>query len=217
MNVKAPPERVPPELRPLLALMEDTLDGQVDEQQYPDDISRRILEQIRRTQLSPEENAQLKDEATWEHVQRDAFRSGIDEGKKLGIDEGKKLGMQYAIIDLCEAYGIDLTNEQRNRLYSLDVHGLDAFRASLKAHRQWPTTLRCRFPFWLKARRQLRAAARRSGQRLLALRKSLSAPHEMCTNNANKKPLRALQAETPATTPRRRKGQVPKETGAENG
>ena len=141
VNVKAPPERLPPELRPLLALMEDTLDGQVDESQYPDDISRRILEQIRRTQLSPEENAQLKDEATWEEAQReakrDAYRSGIDEGKKLGIDEGKRL-LQQAILDLCEAYGVPVTEARKQALQRLDGPDLDALRATLKAHRSWP-------------------------------------------------------------------------------
>jgi len=70
VNVKAPPERLPAELRPLLALIEDTLDGQVDEAKYPDAISRKILEQIQRTRLSPEENTKLKDEATWEQALR---------------------------------------------------------------------------------------------------------------------------------------------------
>ena len=140
VNVKAPPERLPAELRPLLALMEDTLDGKVDEGKYPDAISQRILQQIQRTRLSPEENAKLKDEATWEAVQRNAYGVGRDEGKKLGLDEGRKLGLQQAILDLCEAYGIEVTEERKVALHNVEGQGLDDLRVALKTHRAWPTS-----------------------------------------------------------------------------
>jgi len=158
VNVKAPSELLPLELRPLLALMEDTLDGQVDEAKYPDAISQRILEQIQRARLSPEENAKLKDEATWEAAQREVYgwgtkagfdegkrlgidegkKLGIDEGKRLGVDEGKKLGLLEAIFDLCGAYGVEVTLAQRAEVAGLDVPGLERFRGALKAHKAWP-------------------------------------------------------------------------------
>ena len=128
----------------------NTLDGKVDEGHYPDEISKRILSQIQRTRLSPEENAKLKDEATWESVQRDAYsvgrdvgkeegkKLGIDEGKKLGIDEGKKLGLQQAILDLCEAYGITITAEQKTALASFPVTELETVRQAIKTGKTWP-------------------------------------------------------------------------------
>ena len=154
VNVKAPADRLPVALRPLLALMEDTLDGKVDEGKYPDEISKRILGQIQRAHLSPEENAKLKDEATWEAAQREENRRGeelgFQKGKKLGMDEGKKLGMDEgqqvgwkqglheAVLDLCQAYAVELTEEKRAFLHTLDVPGLLRLRAELKAAKAWP-------------------------------------------------------------------------------
>ena len=146
VNVKAPPERLPPELRPLVALMEDTLDGQVDERRHPDAISQRILGQIARTRLSPEENAELKAEASWEAAKQEERDEGFDEGKKLGLDEGEKLGfdrarrlsLQQAIVDLCEVCGIELSTTQRSKLETLNVADLEERRIYLKTHRIWP-------------------------------------------------------------------------------
>jgi len=146
VNVKAPPERLPVALRPLLALMEDTLDGRVEEAQYPDEISRRILGQIRRSGLSAEENAQLKEEATWEAVQRETEQLGIEKGeqlgiekgKQLGIETGKQLGLQQAVFDLCEAYGIELTAAQRHAVAQRNLPELEQLRAALKATKAWP-------------------------------------------------------------------------------
>ena len=112
----------------------NTLDGKVDEGHYPDEISKRILSQIQRTRLSPEENAKLKDEATWESVQRDAYSVGRDVGK----EEGKKLGLQQAILDLCEAYGITITAEQKTALASFPVTELETVRQAIKTGKTWP-------------------------------------------------------------------------------
>ena len=126
INARAPLDRVPPELRPLVGLIEDTLDGQVDEARYPDEVSQHILSRIRRERLTPEENARVKEEGTWEDVKRDE--------RQLGRAEA----LRTAIADLCEAYGLSLTAAQEAELAALDLAGLEALRLHLKAHRCWP-------------------------------------------------------------------------------
>jgi hypothetical protein len=46
--------------------------------------------------------------------------------------------LQQAIVDLCDLLGIALSPEQHGHLTSLDLASLDAFRAELKARKQWP-------------------------------------------------------------------------------
>lgn len=129
INARAPLDRVPPELRPLVGLIEDTLDGQVDEARYPDEVSQHILSRIRRERLTPEENARVKEEGTWEDVKRDAELKGRAEALRA---------LRTAIADLCEAYGLSLTAGQEAELSRLDLAGLEALRLHLKARRGWP-------------------------------------------------------------------------------
>ena len=145
-NARAPLSMQPPTLQPLARLLVDTLDGEVDESQYPDEVSQHILAKIERSKLDPLENARLKDEAEWEAAKREARdegrQAGIDEGKRLGIDEGKRQEgerrLREAIVDLCEVLGVDLTAEQHAHLAALDLTALEALRAHLKAHKAWP-------------------------------------------------------------------------------
>jgi hypothetical protein len=147
INARAPLSMLPPALHTLARLFDDTLDGQVDENQYPDEVSRHILARIERSRLDPTENAQLKEEAEWEATKRVAR----DEGKKLGLDEGRRLGLdegrrqererslREAISDLCELLGLGLSAAQQAHLASLDLAALEALRAHLKDHKAWPT------------------------------------------------------------------------------
>jgi len=129
LNIRAPLDKLPAAVHSLVTLMQDSLDGKVDEAAYGDDVSQRILEQIRRTRLSPEENAHLKEEASWEWTKR--------EERENGFDEGKKLGLQELTMELCEAYGIELTEERQTQLVALKLTELYALRASLKTHKTW--------------------------------------------------------------------------------
>ena len=74
-------EKLPPTLRPLMGLLQDTLDGHVDETRYPDDVSQHILARIRREGMTPEENAKLKEEASWEAAKREERHWGRAEGR----------------------------------------------------------------------------------------------------------------------------------------
>jgi len=135
INARAPQSMLPPALRPLMALVEDTLDGQVDESQYPDEVSRRILEKILKSGLDPDENARVKEEATWENAKRESLEQGLREGEA----RGKADGLREAAEDLCELLGVSLTQERRAHLAGLDLAGLSALRSHLKDRKGWPS------------------------------------------------------------------------------
>jgi len=112
VHARAPMEKLPPSLRPLMGLMDDTLDGHVDETRYPDAVSQHILARIRREGMTPEENAKLKDEASWEAAKREERHWG----KLDGLREGKLDGKRETLLRLLARAGIALTGEERARV-----------------------------------------------------------------------------------------------------
>ncbi|MFO0758885.1 MAG: hypothetical protein U0359_20500 [Byssovorax sp.] len=142
INARAPLERLPEALRPLVGLIEDTLDGQVDEARYGDEVSQHILARIRRERMTATENARLKDEATWEAAKREERQEGRAEGhaegRAEGLTEGRAAELRTGVADLCEAYGLTLTPAQQAHLASLDLGGLEALRSHIKRERRWP-------------------------------------------------------------------------------
>jgi hypothetical protein len=63
---------------------------------------------------------------------------GRAEGKAEGLREGEVRGLRAAVLDLCELFSIELTEERRVRLESMGVSELEALRAALKQTRRWP-------------------------------------------------------------------------------
>ncbi len=74
---------------------------------------------------------------------------GIAKGEALGIAKGEALGIakgeaiahataRTAVLDLCEVLGIELTNDQRERLDALSLAELEALRLAIKRDRRWP-------------------------------------------------------------------------------
>lgn len=71
-------------------------------------------------------------------VLESAVAHGREEGREAGRNKGREEGLRVAVIDLCEAYGVELTDERRAHLDTLDHDGLDVLRAALKQSRSWP-------------------------------------------------------------------------------
>jgi hypothetical protein len=65
-------------------------------------------------------------------------REGEAKGKAEGLREGKAEGLRAAVLDLCEAFGLAPTGEQRARLEAMGVGELEALRQALKQQRRWP-------------------------------------------------------------------------------
>ena len=92
LNPKLVSEQTPPALRSWLELIKDSLDKKVDDQQYPGETFRKIIEDITDENLSPEELTVLKDEVAWEKTQQDARA----EGEEIGIKKGEEIGIKKA-------------------------------------------------------------------------------------------------------------------------
>jgi hypothetical protein len=60
------------------------------------------------------------------------------EGLAKGMDQGRKEGLRAAVETACELLNIELTEERRAHLATLDLPGLEALRAELKATKAWP-------------------------------------------------------------------------------
>jgi predicted transposase/invertase (TIGR01784 family) len=63
-----------------------------------------------------------------------ARKDGQEEGRREGEESGLRLGIEA----LCEAIGIELSVERHRTLHTLDVPGLKALVAALRAGRRWP-------------------------------------------------------------------------------
>jgi hypothetical protein len=61
----------------------------------------------------------------------------LQKGRKEGRDEGRKEGLLQGIELACGVLGIELTEERRAELASLDVAGLRARMTRLQAERRW--------------------------------------------------------------------------------
>ena len=59
-------ERTPESIKPWLALIVDSLDGQIDETSHERPIFQKIIARIQSSELSPEELSEVKDEVAWE-------------------------------------------------------------------------------------------------------------------------------------------------------
>jgi hypothetical protein len=66
------------------------------------------------------------------------FQAHVKKCRDEGRTEGEIEGQRLAVLDLCEAFGIDVTPERRTYIESLDLTRLGELRAQLKQHRRWP-------------------------------------------------------------------------------
>ena len=60
----------PPAIRKWLALVEDSLDGQMEESEYTEDWAKHILADIRKRGIDPDLLSEIKDDAAWANAQQ---------------------------------------------------------------------------------------------------------------------------------------------------
>jgi Uma2 family endonuclease len=73
-----------------------------------------------------------------EAVREEGLREGEAKGLREGKEEGEAKGLRVAVLDLCEAFGIEPTPTQRERLAAMGVDELEALRQQVKRSRRWP-------------------------------------------------------------------------------
>jgi hypothetical protein len=70
---------------------------------------------------------------------QEGHQEGLQEGRQEGRQEGLREGLARGGIEVaCALLGIELTAERRARMNELDVAGLEALLAQLRAERCWP-------------------------------------------------------------------------------
>ncbi len=104
-------DKTPAKTQAWLTLIKDSLDGEMDSQQYGKTIWQDIIAQIKKRDIDPSVLAQLKDEAAWEK----AKQRFADEGWEKGIKEGEA----NSLILLLETKFSSLSEEQKNSIFNL--------------------------------------------------------------------------------------------------
>ncbi len=75
-------EDTPPKVSKWLEFIEDSLDKQMDETGYSDNLLRKIIERIQRRNLSPELLSEIKDDTAWDKAKIRLMNEGRAEGER---------------------------------------------------------------------------------------------------------------------------------------
>ena len=116
LNARVINDQTPPRVRPWLELIADSLDGEMDETQYPDPLQQRVVRAAERSTISPDELARIKDEASWEAVRKGDREAGRTEG----LREGALASARGSLTLVLAARGFSLTDAQRARIESCE-------------------------------------------------------------------------------------------------
>jgi Putative restriction endonuclease len=68
----------------------------------------------------------------------DGRRDGLADGRRDGLADGQKQGLRRGLEAVCELLGLELGEERRAFLETLDTAGLDALLTRLRVERRWP-------------------------------------------------------------------------------
>jgi len=98
----------PAVLREWLVAIDDTLDQEVDENNYQDPLIQRIFALIEEDQISPDERARMFQEYNEEQSKREAFQEGEKSGESQG-EQKQKIEIARAL--LAKGMTLDLIGE----------------------------------------------------------------------------------------------------------
>ncbi len=170
VNARVKKEGTPEGVRRWMELIEDSLDAEIDETRYGDPLMKEVIEEIEKGNASEDELFKLKEEAVWENAKREVEEAAKEKAKEeaqarqVAEEKAKEAETkakaaleeaQQAVLDLCELLTIEVTEERRGQLATLDLSGLRQLRAALKQQKRWPGLLRPRPPA-REGRRQAR-------------------------------------------------------------
>ena len=97
-------EETPEPYRTWLQAINDTLDEQVDETQYDNEIIQRMFEHIEQDSVTPQERARMFDEYGQEQLRRDEYKLGVAEAK---LETARKmLAKGYDLAEVAELTGL---------------------------------------------------------------------------------------------------------------
>ncbi len=120
-------EKTPNPLKEWLQVINDSLDGQIDESNYHLSEVLKIFSHIEQNDISPEEKSRMIEEYSFEELKKSEYKKGIEQGLEQGIQQEKidiakvmlKKGLDYKIIieltDLNETTILKLSAEEKLR------------------------------------------------------------------------------------------------------
>ena len=86
LNPRLRNEMTPESIKVWLELIDDSMDAEIEESRYSLPIYQKVIEEIKRDNITPQELRVIKDEAAWERTLRESF----EEGHQEGHEEGRK-------------------------------------------------------------------------------------------------------------------------------
>jgi len=92
-------EEAPENYLEWMRAINDSLDKEVEEDDYTNPYIHQLFELIEQDQITPEERARMKDE----YSQAELKKEGFDEGKEIGFDEGYREAQEEADKKIREA------------------------------------------------------------------------------------------------------------------
>jgi len=104
-------EKTPESIKVWLELIADSMDEQLDETRYTYPTLKKVIDEIKSDNITPQELKVIKDEAAWEQTKRNAFEEGhekgLQEGRQEGLDEGRRQEKKGIVISMLQK-GIEL-------------------------------------------------------------------------------------------------------------
>jgi predicted transposase/invertase (TIGR01784 family) len=102
-------ERTPPKIKKWLELIEDSLDGKLEESLYSSDRNfQAVLDKIYRHNIDRDLLAQIKDETAWEKVKQLERQEGFDEGVQQGEKQAR---LETAFKMLADGMAIEIVSK----------------------------------------------------------------------------------------------------------
>ncbi|ALG68789.1 PD-(D/E)XK nuclease family transposase [Beggiatoa leptomitoformis] len=95
-------EDTPVNVKTWLELIEDSLDGKLEENKFTAQKFKDILNAIHQQRIDPALLAQIKDEAAWEDVKREERKEGFEAGVQLGLQEGVQQGERRKALETAQ-------------------------------------------------------------------------------------------------------------------
>ncbi|MEM7539020.1 MAG: Rpn family recombination-promoting nuclease/putative transposase [Chloroflexota bacterium] len=92
VNPRLVNKKTPAAVRPWMDVIEDSLDGKIDENDYQSPRLKELINEIQKSTMSAEESTAIKDESAWEKAKNRFREEGREEGREDGLEDGRKEG-----------------------------------------------------------------------------------------------------------------------------
>jgi predicted transposase/invertase (TIGR01784 family) len=113
-------DKTPPLVKKWLTFIEDSLDGEMDEEDYPETLWKKIMAAIYKHSISPELLSEIKDDAAWEK----AKIRFVAEGRKEGLEEGRAMLLKQQRETVLQAREMGLDEKAIAKLTGLTAQAI---------------------------------------------------------------------------------------------